>query len=1043
MANTVLGETKVYFYSGTPPTSSTIHGFKIRTDLTCKKIEPGKTLVSWDFVTTYNYNKNYPATSTQARATIKLSFTSADGSTFSEKINGSYDSGSGNYVTFRSGTEGAHKKLKSGSILVTHNQEGKATFKISANAAIGGYDCDKTVTYDLPDNMPYTACSMPTSITLPGTGTGVKIIKPNDSFTVSWSGAQGGTGNPISGYEVFYKISQDGTPPTESDYTGKANVDSSKNSHTFTSSNKKRGHSIVFGVKTLGTFIADDFNSDSELKTGGLIKINQLPDKPTVKAPSDLTVPSNGGNLTFSFAYNSDKDGQATKLEYKRGESSWTTLNSAVTSSTLFFDKNNKTISFRTFDGLESSEVVGFNIVINTPPSCTIAMSGESLKSVNNSSEYNYVIAPTCTLSNYGNAKMFTYILEINDKDQVELVKDVSSTSYNTPDIRTAMKGYFEDKGAKYRINVICKDKYEQKLVESKEYYYITKVPELKQLFNKHNEYDNVANFCDQAGWPTHYSRSLGYYFDYDTGYNIAQISNGGEYTKTNLEVSSEDNGKLLKGQKIFNAVSTPTNQIISFKLEKSNTGFVTDVVIQKNIKQVGTIRFFNLKFDTGTNIDYYGGISVIYCGGIPECFFAAFNAELCKDYGVFLEGSADLKESSRIRLRTKVREISLTREMGLQYKDTTDATTFFTTFNELEYYYGGIANKERDYDIESYLIFTNDFADTTEQKVDSTIKGSLIFVKAPKFSESLSFKLGSADFANVPFLHEGQKFTISTSITFYNTTNQKVIIQSRTDEKEWKDVAIFSTNCKPKQAWTGGEFEIPANTQEDEEVYFRLVAQSLTNQVTKEYNAISKKYKRFTYPNISILSNSYQPGETTESHGELTLDFKFNDLGYTPEQEDTYQFNLESLFYKTPETDKNNLNGVFDLNTDSQNTKIAFNFDEQKETDKMALGAKITMTCRNNKGEILSSITKENEADHLVYSFIYNLTPTVAYRKNYLGINVFEPGDKDIITIAESKGRNQIQYIGSSNTYCNVVGFILDGGTWGSKMKFDFSQNL
>ena len=71
-----------------------------------------------------------------------------------------------------------------------------------------------TLTYES-----FTACGAPTSVSASG------IITQNGTFTVSWSGATAGNANSISGYDIYYLISANGTAPSTSNYTGKVSVD--------------------------------------------------------------------------------------------------------------------------------------------------------------------------------------------------------------------------------------------------------------------------------------------------------------------------------------------------------------------------------------------------------------------------------------------------------------------------------------------------------------------------------------------------------------------------------------------------------------------------------------------------------------------------------------------------------------------------------------------------------------------------------------------------------------------------------------------------
>ena len=65
----------------------------------------------------------------------------------------------------------------------------------------------------------------------------------------------------------------------------------------------------------------------------------------------------------------------------------------------------------------------------------------------------------------------------------------------------------------------------------------------------------------------------------------------------------------------------------------------------------------------------------------------------------------------------------------------------------------------------------------------------------------------------------------------------------------------------------------------------------------------------------------------------------------------------------------------------------------------------------------------------------VFNTLPTVAYRKNHLGINVLNPSTSDksdaIIIIGETSGRNKIYFQPAGESLCVIENFHIDGGTW------------
>jgi len=143
-----------------------------------------------------------------------------------------------------------------------------------------------------------TACGAPTSVTASG------IVTPSGSFTVSWSGATAGTGNAITGYYVYWRVSSGGSAPTTSTYTGvSAKLNSNISSYSVSLSSATRGYKVVCGVVTVGT--VSGFNSG--IKTGGSVTINSLPTAPTLNKSSQ-TIASGSTGVTVTATKGTDVD---------------------------------------------------------------------------------------------------------------------------------------------------------------------------------------------------------------------------------------------------------------------------------------------------------------------------------------------------------------------------------------------------------------------------------------------------------------------------------------------------------------------------------------------------------------------------------------------------------------------------------------------------------------------------------------------------------------------------------------------------------------
>lgn len=210
-----------------------------------------------------------------------------------------------------------------------------------------------------------TALGAPTSLSLTR-NSGGSITLPNDTITISWSGASNGSSNSIINYQVYYLISSNGVPPNESYYTNTVNVPVStgatSGSVQMTISNATRGYIITAAVKAFGT---GGVAYCSSLKTGGWLTVNRLPGEPSVSA-SASTVKSTGNRVTFWASPGGDSDGQAVYTYYSR--SSDGPKNHFSGSVELDIYNGNNAAYFYSYDGLEYSAPRTLWIGINDRP---------------------------------------------------------------------------------------------------------------------------------------------------------------------------------------------------------------------------------------------------------------------------------------------------------------------------------------------------------------------------------------------------------------------------------------------------------------------------------------------------------------------------------------------------------------------------------------------------------------------------------------------------------------------------------------------------
>ena len=201
-----------------------------------------------------------------------------------------------------------------------------------------------------------TKCSAPTSVTA-----SAGYVKPGDKVTISWSGAEAGINNDIEKYRVYYNV---GKAPTTG-YQGYVGYKDSENS-TSTSVDiimpDVRGSEYYFKVQT----ISRNAWYNSELSEAvATCQINQLPSAPTV-APEKIMIPSGGGSIAFFLTATDDDEGQTTSFYYSTVPDGEKT---EISNGGTIEVKNETTYYFYSFDGLEySASYTSQLITVNTKP---------------------------------------------------------------------------------------------------------------------------------------------------------------------------------------------------------------------------------------------------------------------------------------------------------------------------------------------------------------------------------------------------------------------------------------------------------------------------------------------------------------------------------------------------------------------------------------------------------------------------------------------------------------------------------------------------
>lgn len=193
----------------------------------------------------------------------------------------------------------------------------------------------------------YTACGAPTTLSLSRS-----IQIPGQNVTLSWSGATAGTNTTISGYNIYRSTSAGGSYS----YLG------TSTSTSYTVAAPSAGTYYYYKIVTQCAQ-STDYNSGFSVASSGL-KGNTVPSAPSVST-NRTVIPSTGGSVTFTVTAGSDPDGQTRTLYYATS-SNGTKIN--FTSPLTVTFNAAATYYFYTYDGLQYSSATSKSITKNTKP---------------------------------------------------------------------------------------------------------------------------------------------------------------------------------------------------------------------------------------------------------------------------------------------------------------------------------------------------------------------------------------------------------------------------------------------------------------------------------------------------------------------------------------------------------------------------------------------------------------------------------------------------------------------------------------------------
>ena len=936
------------------------------------------------------------------------------------------------------------------------------------------------------DYTSYTKCGAPTKIYV---GRGEAGTQSFDYFTegdtskiyISWSGATAGTSNAIDGYIIHC---------TDSSGAVIGNYSTLKSPYVMTlPQGLARGKYIKIQITTKGKAGEDFYSSKSSVS--GYARINTLPSAPniyynftddigkvtgnTLSVVSSATdkikfvTEQDGGTTRKACTPGSDTDTQSYSIYYQRDDGDYKKWTNYPNSLTFDLNAKGKTTKFKfyTHDGLEYSAQTEIIINRNSVPTFTAKATVKENELHQKYNEeggyYSYTDSPKISISNkkssFGSTSFtYTYKLFYNNKTY-SFSSLTSATQY--------LKMTNEDKS--YQIYVYADDGIdvsEPVIVESS-YWKIPAVPEVitqnvsPESSSSLPEFVTGTNIENNGVKVLYFDHKLYLYFLKDTRivsvdfnkqtYNNIVDLDDSPWRYITIDTSSWDYGKSYETDIIFN------------KNGDNNLG-TTSISNFTTVQKISKIQGGNYSFNIGTTnfkpFTYTNGVNYF----VITNYFDNYKDSLAK-YGLSMDSIIAIKGTNKITknytLRDYIDENPDTISLPYYYDD------LYGMFFEPNKY--GQSTKQVNLTIKN--IFGNDFYFVSSSAETASLTANVL-VDYKELPEIQNFVLSSDSIVSSKgYLKENSKLEMISAFSSYNDIKEIIITPLRTYENEIirgepykitdfilsEDSPEYATHNSPKKYICGIEgakkkIVTLGPVSKDYSVNFEVQIKTSVGTYDKDkisnYPTFSSyNVKRHLAPSLSISKAKYTKAKVmvdNEEKEKTFINFTFGknneDLGL-----DTGLLNKTNeikLYYRTSNgTYGDESIGISQSNIWNLGESLSFEYN-MGNAPVGYIKIQISTTLKDAQGNYATN-----------YEFttaeipVYNISPTVAYRKNHLGINtnnfsagVGEEGTANgVLYISDTEdGRRYIIFNTSSDTIRSVDivtgemdGFVLEGGTW------------
>lgn len=915
----------------------------------------------------------------------------------------------------------------------------------------------------------YTSCTAPTTVTANAT-----IVAQGNTVKISWSGASAGTNNAISKYRVFYR---NGSSPTTSTYDGYK--DSTSTSVAITMSGT-RGNNYYFKVQSIGSVSGYSSGISSAYATS---KVNQLPPAPTV-TPNKTTVPSAGGDVTFTLSA-TDPDSQTTSFYYSTSAGGTKTKISSGGSITV---SATTTYYFYSYDGLEySSSYTSKKITKNVKPTITSIttagagtkytsdlLTNDSYKNFYTQAKGTLVLDKTAssitwygryaTIPSSGSVSSWTTV-NLGNNNSLEVTHDLSKNST----FKTLTNIVYQI-GAKYSDGIENSD-----TKWGATNFVIAPNPTINSFINQHGTS------------------------------NVAYSTNNHFYNKASITATKDSSVTSVTATITNNATVSTLSDTISnykangyFKINISNTAINTVYTLKITVNRVigSTSKSFTI---TSAGLPYKSGGTTFTSSDItaqssaikPYSASGNFVISLTNFFETLTYSSAQKNYNGNTNPSNCLSFAFVKGEKTLGFTPAYDSTT---TASNLKFTYNKNFYKEElllgdgntlgldleaENNIDLKITFTDVFGQTYNVTKQNYVK--LDFREPFVNNDGFSVDILRNDNVVTDNIQEGDTVKFKFSWQSYNAQNAKIesyIHRSSTNTTTPSSITSWESyqNDSNKIWYINTGEVIPSNLlrtgtntkdyvvtplNQSNYVCFKIVT-TINGQTKSYYTDSYRVTQRHTQiPSVGFSTVNYDAENKQITYTHTSYDSGGGDTpGSTTDTSggiDTLEIGIQySTDFGSDNSDKKYITangGASDnfvsLITRDNETDIT---SEQTKTTKYTQSFTDTNWSYYNIRLVFKTII--NSKDKITYGeevTIYNLAPTVSYRKNQLGINIKPESanrldgltdseiikDTGAIIIQATSGKENIYIISADNvlkikmTNGSVDGISIDGGTW------------